>query len=159
MSAEPPEPPPGGEYEFSESDNQLFLDLSSSMVTIAILTIIFAVLGLTPLVTFLFTQQVSYWVLFEVILETCLLGIIAIWLLQAAHSFRQVAETEGRDITHLMDGLGTVSSMAWLVKILMVIALALFLMIGIFWVFAEPANMPEEGPAPQEETAESFDAE
>lgn len=147
MSAELREPSPESEYEFGHSDNQVFLDLASSMVSIAVLTIIFAVFSLTPLVTFLLTQKVSYWVLFEVIFETCLLGIVAIWLIQAAHSFRKVAETEGKDITHLMDGLGTMSSMAWLVKILMVIAVALFLFTGVLWVFAQPANLVDE-PAP-----------
>lgn len=64
------------------------------------------------------------------------LAPLAYWLLQASASFRNITETSGRDIDHLMDALRAIrSAYSWvIVLILAALALGLVLMIVVRWL-------------------------
>lgn len=53
--------------------------------------------------------------------------LIGVWTRAASSSFRDIAETAGRDISHLMDAVGSLHKMYQLMYTLIVFALIVFL--------------------------------
>ncbi|HVK16983.1 MAG TPA: hypothetical protein VM533_08535 [Fimbriiglobus sp.] len=99
---------PQPEYEFTATQNQVFSGLSGNLgflgwfiiiVVVAFHAVVlgrWAIQGVPPDDRFRLTH-----VLWPLLLLLC-----ASQFITAARSFRRVAETQGSDIRHLMDGLG-----------------------------------------------------
>jgi hypothetical protein len=105
---EPPEDAPGVEpvprfstpsasaYEFSERENVLLAALASRMHFVGLLAFATGVL-----VVLLGTLRVApWWIIFG-----AFSALVGIWTHRASVSFRDIVQTEGHDITHLMHAL------------------------------------------------------
>ena len=89
------------EHEFDSNQNEVFTGLAGAMVFVATIFIIagslVAVSGLLSL-----SHPVSSVI---TIAEGVLIGLMGIWTIAASGGFREVARTEGNDITHLMSAV------------------------------------------------------
>ncbi len=63
--------------------------------------------------------------------QTLLLATIGVWTNFASYAFRQIAETTGSDMDHLMDALHNMRRLYWLQTVWLVIAICLTLAVLI----------------------------
>ncbi|MCX6133229.1 MAG: hypothetical protein NTU47_05370 [Ignavibacteriales bacterium] len=93
---------PQAPYEFTPAQNDIIRVLARKMKFVGVFYIIASCfVALAGVVAFFFSPLVG---LFYLVLVTPEL-LIGIWTIHAAHSFRLVIDTKGRDIPHLMDAL------------------------------------------------------
>ena len=116
----PVAPAVSSRYEFSYSENSIIGNLGSKMSFVGLF-----MLGIG---LFLFVSVIIRWVQshhLEVALLflTLLLIVVGIWTHRAGREFRRVAETQGKDISHLMGALENLLKLYTLLYLLFFIAL------------------------------------
>jgi hypothetical protein len=119
--------PPGGpaQYEFTPQEEHLIADLGRKMRFVGVMLI---VLGIV------FGLALPFWSLLRGLkfepedLGSVLGSVIGFFVLSAGIAFRDVAQTQGRDITHLMDALShlrkSFTIATWLLVLMFLIAVA-----------------------------------
>src|SRR5208283_4350491 len=116
----PVAPAVSSQYEFSYSENSIIGNLGSKLSFVGLF-----MLGIG---LFLFASVIIRWVQshhLEVALLflTLLLIVVGIWTHRAGREFRRVAETQGKDIAHLMGALENLLKLYTLLYLLFFIAL------------------------------------
>jgi hypothetical protein len=141
-------------YEFTPEQNNLLRSLAGKMSLVGLLGVVVGLLNLISalmLLVFIFQDPLPPEVLEQIPAEAraklphtnflwglfiqgaavgLIFLLIGIWTRSAAASFRDVATTTGRDISHLMDGLGSLHKMYALMYTFIVIAL-IFFVVGL----------------------------
>src|SRR5208337_3816647 len=120
LTPAPVAPAVSSQYEFSYSENSIIGNLGSKMSFVGLF-----MLGIG---LFLFASVIIRWVQshhLEVALLflTLLLIVVGIWTHRAGREFRRVAETQGKDISHLMGALENLLKLYTLLYLLFFIAL------------------------------------
>jgi len=120
----PSGPPPAGppeapQFEFNAEQNALMGDLGAKMQFVGTFAIVIGVLGLIGGVLVLNTRAFNPGALILSLLDIA----VGAWIRSAGGAFREVVQTRGADITHLMDALGDLRRVA-----------ALFYWIGILTI-------------------------
>jgi hypothetical protein len=108
------------QYEFSPPENSIIGNLGSKMSFVGLF-----MLGIG---LFCFISVIVRWIQFqylEVVLLflTLLLIPVGIWTHRAGREFRSVAETEGKDISHLMGALENLLKLCTLVYLILFVGL------------------------------------
>ena len=108
------------QYEFNYSENSIIGNLGSKMSFVGLF-----MLGIG---LFLFVSVIIRWVKsshLEVALLflSLLFIVVGIWTHRAGREFRRVADTQGKDISHLMGALGNLLNLYTLLYVLFFIAL------------------------------------
>jgi hypothetical protein len=147
-------------YEFTSEQNDLIGRLARKMSLVGLVSLIFGIfylLAAVLLIVYLFqdrlppevAQQIPedvrakmpapttyFW---GVIVQTALAGLIftmiGVWTRSAASSFREIVATTGRDISHLMNALGSLHKMYSLLYTLIIITILAFLIALGFQLF------------------------
>jgi hypothetical protein len=120
-AAPPLMPSPGApQYEFSPSENAIIGNLGSKMSFVGLF-----MLGIG---LFCFMSVIARWMQIHELeavqlFFTLLLIPVGIWTHRAGREFRNVALTEGKDISHLMGALGNLLKLCTLVYLLLFITL------------------------------------
>jgi hypothetical protein len=138
-------------YEFTTEQNDLFRSLAGKMGLVGLMAVVIGVLNLVSalmLLVFVFQDRLPAEVLEQIpaearaelppadflwglIIQGATMGLIFLllgaWTRAAAASFRDIAETAGRDISHLMDAVGSLHKMYRLMYTLIIVALIVFL--------------------------------
>jgi hypothetical protein len=114
-------------YEFNEQQNTQLAKLATSMTFVGVMMIVLGVIcGLSVL-----AGEVSG------VITGVLYVLIGVWTRSAGQSLRSIVDTEGNDISHLMDAIGNLGKLyllqKWLV-ILAIIALAIAFFVGMTMV-------------------------
>lgn len=115
------------QYEFTPSQSTLIDSLARRMRLVGWWQMAFGVLSVIGGVVSLSDGG------FGSVVTGAVLFLFGLWTLRAHHGFARVVETEGSDITHLMDALGELHKLFTLFFYLVVVGLSL---IGIFVVLA-----------------------
>src|SRR5947209_2048468 len=106
----------GPEYEFTAEQNRLIGDLAGKMRFVGL----FLILG----------GALQCLTLFAGLLGGFFSGLVyiflGVWTRGAAASFRQIVDTQGADVSHLMAALGELQKMYWLQYVLLLLALVVF---------------------------------
>ncbi len=89
-------------YEFTAEQNAVIRDLGRKMQGVGIFMIVLGVLSLAGFAVGLLGPRAPNLVWIPIAAFFLLIGL---WTVRAAREFRQVAETEGQDIPHLMTAL------------------------------------------------------
>jgi hypothetical protein len=139
-----------GGYEFTPAQNDLIGGLASKMKLVGLVLVIFGVLNLlnAVLVQVMFAQLTSDKVPAEVKEQFGQLGqrerwiftgyfaiaglvllAVGVWTRSAGGSFQNIVATAGRDIGHLMDGLGSLAKMYSLIATVIVAAILAYLVL------------------------------
>lgn len=122
MSSSPEGPitPPGArQYEFTPEQDRLIADLAGKMRFVGFFALFIGALGL-GLMIYVWTRGVLY-----VDVGILVLAFLGFWTLGAARSFQDVADTEGRDVSHLMRALGELRSMFALLYWILLVGIVL----------------------------------
>src|SRR5262249_52914885 len=120
-AAPPLIPPPGApQYEFSPAENATIGNLGSKM---SIVGLFMLGIGL-----FCFTSVIARWVQVHELeavqlFFTLLLIPVGSWTHRAGREFRNVAATQGKDISHLMGALANLLKLCTLVYLILFITL------------------------------------
>ncbi len=128
---------PPRQYEFDPQQDEVIDNLSNSMRWVAaplwVLGILYAVATVLALVQ-VFSRPESLYALLSFLLVTLFFLALAGWTVRAADSFKAIAQTRGRDISHLMDALNNLrklySMLALIVKVYVAI-LVISLVVGL----------------------------
>jgi hypothetical protein len=150
------------EYEFTPEQNDVIARLSNAMKWVSVPLLVLGalctvnlIMGIVWLVQ---TRNYQDWQAIGTILyllaSTLLFLAFATWTSKSSHAFRQITETRGRDISHLMsalDGLRMVYGvLATFVKVFIAITL-LALVLNLVAAFSEyrqkQISQPEVAPA------------
>ena len=130
----------GPQYEFNEAQNRVIQGLSEKMKFVSIFLIVVGLLqvvgGILPAVL---SQSVDA-IGFESIIGGFIYILIGVWGAGAANSFRQVVDTEGNDIDHMMSALGDLKKAATITYWLLIIFIVLLVAGVIFGLMASGAN-------------------
>ncbi len=99
---------PGARYEFTPEQERTIADLSGKMGFVGAFLLALATLGVVQVAVAAYRFRV-----FDAFaaLNSLLFGCIAIWTITASGAFAAVVTTVGRDVTHLMDALGSLRKM------------------------------------------------
>lgn len=89
------------------------------------------IVGFAGVMTLIFAPMIGL-LYFLLLIPELLVGI---WTIHAAHSFRQVVETSGQDIPHLMKALASLQRLYALLFWLLLAALALVIIAGVAAAF------------------------
>lgn len=121
----PSDPDPDEEYEFTEDENVVFTKLASVMRVVALMSIVFGGIVLFSGFADLFAESevVDVQGALTSILQGAVFALLGTWLQTASRSFRDIAVTEGRDITNLMNALQDLSKVYSLQSIVIAVAL------------------------------------
>ena len=116
--ASPPAPRP--EYEFNEAEDRIIQDLGHRMSFVGLFMVgiglCFAVSAVQRWTRFL-EIEVGF------LLLTMLFAVFGVWTHRAGREFVQVAESRGRDVSHLMSALSTMLSCYRLVYLIFLVGL------------------------------------
>jgi hypothetical protein len=150
-------------YEFTPEQNDLIGDLAKKMRLVGLISVVLGVLNLLSailLLVFIFQDKIPANVVASIpedarkelpptnylwgfVIQGAASGLIllliGIWTRASAASFQLIVDTTGRDISHLMDALGSLRKMYTLLYTLIVIILILFvvgLVVQLFGRFA-----------------------
>lgn len=116
--------PPHG-YEFSPLQADVIRSLSKRMNFVGTIYLIASIIvGLAGLVALMFSPLVGAFYFLLLIPEL----LVGIWTIHAAHSFRQVVDTPGHDIPHLMKALSSLRKLYTLMFWLLIAALAFMIL-------------------------------
>ena len=110
-------------YEFSPEQNEVIAALASSMKFVGMLSLLGGALLLVAGSVFLAKGG------FSVFIQAALALIIGGLTVHAAGAFRQIVDTRGDDISHLMKALSALRTLYWLQVFLICIALGLVLLL------------------------------
>lgn len=132
-ASEPPPPPGPPQYEFNAEQNALMGDLGAKMQFVGTFAIVIGVLGLVGGVMVLNTRAFNPGALILSLLDIA----VGAWIRSAGGAFREVVQTRGADVTHLMDALGAVRRVVALFYWIGIIAIAL-LVISLILVALYP---------------------
>lgn len=91
---------PGNGYEFTGEQNRVIRSLARKMQAVGIFMLVLGALALAGFVASLFGTPAGVWIPVAVFF-----ALIGVWTVRAGREFRQVVETEGSDISHLMTAL------------------------------------------------------
>lgn len=116
------------EHEFDASENEVFSGLSGAMRFVAAVTII---LGVLFAIVGVFSLSSPITALVNLGQGVCMI-LIGVWLYGAGNNFKDVAITEGNDITHVMFAIKKLKNVYTLQAWLFAISIAL-VVIGIFY--------------------------
>jgi hypothetical protein len=117
----PPKPPQYG-YEFTPPQNQTICRLSSKMKFVGVFYFVAAALfGALGVVTYFFIPLAAIVYVVAMIPEL----LIGVWTTKAASSFRNIVDTKGHDIPHLMNAVISLRKLYTLQYWLLIIALVL----------------------------------
>ena len=95
-------PPP--EYEFSDSEDRTIRELGSKMVYVGLFMVgIGLCFAVSTIQRWTRHQEIEVGLLFL----NMLIMVFGVWTHRAGNDFREVARSEGTDVTHLMDALGS----------------------------------------------------
>jgi hypothetical protein len=126
-SSEPQAPPQHHAFEFSAHQYDVIRSLSKRMHFVGTIYLVASiVVGLAGLVALIFAPMIAI-LYFLLLIPELLVGI---WTIHAAHSFRQVVDTTGHDIPHLMKALSSLQRLYTLMFWMLLAALA-FVIIAI----------------------------
>ncbi len=149
-SPQPQEAQPGLHphvFEFSPIQNDVIRTLSKRMHFVGVFYVVASgLVALAGLVAFFFYPLLGAFY-FLILLPELLVGI---WTIHAANSFRQVADTKGYDIPHLMAALASLRKLYTLMFWLLVAALAFMVLgiaAGIFFWMTGMLSVPTAGSA------------
>ena len=112
--------PAFSQYEFSYSDNLVIGNLGSKMSFVGLFML---GIGLFFFVSVLIRWVQSHHLEVALLLLTLLLIVVGIWTHRAGREFRGVAETHGKDVSHLIGALGNLLRLYTLLYMLFFIAL------------------------------------
>jgi len=115
-------------YEFDSGQNELISLLAKRMKWVAWFMIVFAVVAAIMGVVTIGGDGISS------IIQAVLMLIIAVWTRKAALAFEGIVQTEGSDMTNLMDALGELKKLYTLqywVIIIAIIFVGIALVIGM----------------------------
>lgn len=119
-SPDDPIPPPGArQYEFTPAQDQLIADLARKMRFVGFFALLVGGLGVAAMIVALVRQRIAY------NLDAIIWLFLGFWTLGAARAFQDVSDTQGRDITHLMQALAELRSLYSLLYWLLIVALFL----------------------------------
>ncbi len=129
MATTPDEPvptPAAPQYEFTPAQDQLIADLARKMRFVGFFSLLIGSLGVA--------WMIVAWVkgLFLVDISTLILLFLGFWTLGAARAFQDVADTQGRDISHIMQALGEMRGMYSLLYWLLIIGIFLAVLLLFF---------------------------
>jgi hypothetical protein len=118
-------PPDGArQYEFTPEQDRLIVDLAAKMRFVGFFALFMGALGL-GLMVYIWMRGVLY-----VDVGILVMLFLGFWTLGAARSFQEVADTKGRDISHVMKALGELRSMFsllyWVLLVGIVLVAVLF---------------------------------
>jgi hypothetical protein len=119
----------GEEFEFNDSHNLVFDGLARWMKLAGVVEIGLGAVYLLPAIMNLMVLNTPPVVV--ALLHIVVMTTMGLWTIKAGGSIREIVDTEGDDIRHLMDGLGSLKRLFLLqgVVFLLLIALAV---IGFF---------------------------
>ena len=127
MNEQLPQPPSGpSQYEFDSTQNTSFASLAGSMKIVAIIMMICGVLAALNILAGDFVAAVIGGVYI----------VMGIWTKGAAQSIRNIVNTEGNDIDHLMSAVKDLGKFYALVKWLLIVGIVL----GFFAAYAAAAS-------------------
>ena len=149
------------EYEFSPEQNELIARLSNAMRWVSVPMLALGALCMVNLIMSLvwLVQTKSYqdWhaigTMLYLLFSTLLFLAFAVWTSRSSLAFRQITETSGRDISHLMGALDDLRKvygvLATFVKVFVVITL-LSLVLNLVAAFSEyrQKQISQSGSAP-----------
>ncbi len=120
----PHESQPHG-FEFTPVQSDVIRSLSRRMNFVGTIYLIASIIvGLAGLVALMFSPLVGAFYFLLLIPEL----LVGIWTIHAAHSFRQVVDTQGHDIPHLMKALSSLRKLYTLMLWLLIAALAFMIL-------------------------------
>src|SRR5262249_42025412 len=111
------------QYEFSETENSIISNLGSRMSFIGLFMLGIGVLSFLTVMRRWFQFQFQDLEILLLLFVTLLLIPIGIWTNGAGREFRSVADTEGKDISHLMGALENLLKLCTVVYIILLISL------------------------------------
>jgi len=114
------------EYEFSQKDNAIFENLTKSMRTFGVLTIIVGIIGIAATILIYLTISDTVGSAIAAIISVIIL-LTGITIFRPADNFTRIASSAGSDISELMNGLGELNArfgiLVWLAGIGLIIIL------------------------------------
>lgn len=113
-----------GEYEFGAEEEEEFSTLSSAMKFVGIAQIVF---GLVRAVGG--AVQGGAGNIAGGIVSAIVIALIGIWTVRAASSVQKIVDTEGSDVSHLMDAVGELTKLYSLQRLLIIIGIALLILL------------------------------
>jgi len=108
------------QYEFNYSENSIIGNLGSKMCFVGLFML---GIGLFFFVSVIIRWVKSFHLEVALLFLTLLFIVVGIWTHRAGREFRSVAETQGKDISHLMIALGNLLKLYTLLYLLFFIAL------------------------------------
>ncbi|MFO0889702.1 MAG: hypothetical protein U0790_11255 [Isosphaeraceae bacterium] len=122
-------------YEFTSEQGRVIGDLGRAMRLVGLVVLAYSIAGIILL-------AIAAWRTGIIAIDlNPLLGIlIGAWALSGAHSFLDVATTQGNDIPHLMAALTKLRQIFWLIAVLMIVALVLAVVVLAVIAFTRPEN-------------------
>lgn len=109
-----------GEYEFGADEEEEFASLSSAMKFVGIAQIVLA--GVRGVGGFV---QGGAGNIVGGLVTAAVFVFIGIWTVRAANSVQKIVDTQGSDVSHLMDAVGELTKLYSLQRLLIIIAIAL----------------------------------
>ncbi|MCU0427516.1 MAG: hypothetical protein MUF71_18025 [Candidatus Kapabacteria bacterium] len=113
-------------YEFTPEQNSLFSNLASKLKTVGITFIILGVLQ-----SFLAFANNGTFGIITGVLGGILFAVIGVLMVNAASSFKLIVDTEGQDISNLMQALNSLLSMYTIQFWALVVSIILVLLVVI----------------------------
>jgi hypothetical protein len=121
--ADAPDEPAARQYEFTPEQDRLFENLASKMNFAGMFFLALGVVGVVAMIYFWVRREAFY-----LDVSSLILLFIGFWTMGAARAFRDVAETKGRDISHLMRALGELYSLYALIYWVLIVAVFVFVL-------------------------------
>ncbi len=116
----PVAPAVSSQYEFSYSETSIIGNLGSKMSFVGLFML---GIGLFFFVSVIIRWMKSSHLEVALLLLSLLFIVVGIWTHRAGREFRRVADTHGKDISHLMGALGNLLNLYTLLYVLFFIAL------------------------------------
>jgi hypothetical protein len=124
------------QYEFTPAQGDLIKSLGNKMKGVGAVLLLLAMLNfIMAVVVYMASQndpkmkEIPQNVLYSLIAYYAIMGIVnlavGVWTRSAGSAFRRVADTVGKDISHLMDGLGSLYKAYSLIYTIFLVALLL----------------------------------
>ena len=138
-----PNPPPASQatpqealhlhgFEFTPIQDDVIRSLSKRMYFVGTIYVIASIIvALAGLVALMFSPMIGAFYFLLLIPEL----LVGIWTIHAAHSFRKIVDTQGRDIPHLMMALSSLRKLYTLMFWLLIAALVFMILaiaVGVF---------------------------
>ncbi len=112
-------------FEFTPIQGDVIRSLAKRMNFVGTIYVIASIIvGLAGLVALLFSPLIGVFYFLLLIPEL----LVGIWTIHAAHSFRQIIDTRGHDIPHLMKALSSLRKLYTLMFWLLIAALAFMIL-------------------------------